>query len=192
MKNSLTKYLSKYQSLTKEEVSIIEDTNLIREYQKGAVLLKEGQIAEECFLVLNGCVRSYYLFDGHEKTTEFYTELQPITPISYVKKLPSEYYLECIEDVILSVSNNEKTIQFLKKYPQFTSLITTISNDVLANKQLALDDFKNLSPEERYLELLNKRPDLINRVPQHQLASFLGIQPQSLSRIRKRILEKNK
>lgn len=192
MDNSLIKFLSKYQSLTVEEVGIIEQNNLVREYKNGTILLKEGQIPKDCFLVLKGCVRSYYNIEGEEKTTEFFTELQPITPNGYATKTPSPYYLECLEDAVLSISNAEKTNQFLRDYPQFATLMTIIGNDVLANKQEALDDFKNLSPEKRYLELQKKRPELINRVPQHQLASFLGIKPQSLSRIRKRIIQKHK
>jgi len=67
-----------------------------------------------------------------------------------------------------------------------------LSEEILAGQQLNFDEFKTSSPEQRYLNLQQKRPDLIQRVPQHQLASFLGIKPQSLSRLRARILEKNK
>jgi CRP-like cAMP-binding protein len=67
-----------------------------------------------------------------------------------------------------------------------------LSEDLLAKNQATLDDFKTSSPEQRYLNLLRARPDLAQRVPQHQLASYLGITPQSLSRIRKRIAEEVK
>ena len=65
-----------------------------------------------------------------------------------------------------------------------------MSKELLAKQQINFDKFKTSSPEQRYLNLLQKRPELIQRVPQHQLASYLGIQPQSLSRLRARILEK--
>jgi DNA-binding MarR family transcriptional regulator len=65
-----------------------------------------------------------------------------------------------------------------------------LSEELLAKKQIDFDKFKTSSPEQRYLNLLESRPDLIQRVPQHQLASYLGIKPQSLSRLRARISEK--
>jgi len=190
MEKELVKFLSKYITLSEEEIQIIRENNLIREFKKGTILLTEGQVSNVCYLVLKGCVRSYYIVDGEEKTTEFYTENQPITPVSYTEKTPSEYYLSCLEDCFLSIGTQEKTTRFMKEFPKFAILVGIISNELLAKNQVSFDDFKNLSPEKRYLKLLEKRPDLINRVPQYYLASYLGIKPQSLSRIRKRVVDK--
>lgn len=187
METDLVDFLSRYIDLSEEEVQIIRKHNLIKEFKKNTILLKEGQVSAECYMVLKGCLRSYYLVDGEEKTTEFFVENQPVTPVSYIKKTPSEYYLSCLEDCVLSIGSPEKTSLFLNEFPKFASLIGTISNDLLADSQMLFDDFRNLPPEKRYLRLLEKRPDLINRVPQYHLASYLGIKPQSLSRIRKRI-----
>jgi DNA-binding MarR family transcriptional regulator len=76
------------------------------------------------------------------------------------------------------------------KFPRFDTLCRILSEELLAKQQVDFDAFKTSSPEQRYLNLIDKRPDLIQRVPQHQLASYLGIKPQSLSRLRARILEK--
>jgi DNA-binding MarR family transcriptional regulator len=76
-----------------------------------------------------------------------------------------------------------------EKFPRFQTLCLLLSEELLAKNQATLDEFKTSSPEERYLNLLRTRPDVVQRVPQHQLASYLGITPQSLSRIRKRISE---
>jgi DNA-binding MarR family transcriptional regulator len=76
------------------------------------------------------------------------------------------------------------------KFPRFDTLCRILSEELLAKQQVDFDAFKTSSPEQRYLNLIEKRPDLIQRVPQHQLASYLGIKPQSLSRLRARILEK--
>lgn len=187
MERDLIDFLSKYTVLSEEDIQIIKDQYLIKEYKKNTILLSEGQIAKECYLVLKGCVRSYYLIGGEEKTTAFYTENQPVTPVSYTKETPSEYYISCLEDCVLSIGNPEKTARFLAEFPKFAPLIATISNQIMADNQIVFDDFRNLPPEKRYLNLLEKRPDLINRVPQYHLASYLGIKPQSLSRIRKRI-----
>jgi len=78
------------------------------------------------------------------------------------------------------------------KLPKFETLCRISSEEPLARQQINFDEFKTSSPEQRYLNLIQKRPDLIQRVPQQQLASFLGVKPQSMSRLRARILEKSK
>jgi CRP-like cAMP-binding protein len=77
-----------------------------------------------------------------------------------------------------------------EKYPELESASRVMAEAIIANYQSSLADFKTASAEERFLKLQKERPDLIQRVPQYQLASYLGIQPESLSRIRKRISKK--
>ena len=185
--NFLVDYFSQYITLSEEEVQIIKNEDIIREYKKNDFLLKEGQMAKECFLVLKGCVKRYYLEDGEEKIMDFYTENDPIAPVSYTNKEPSKYYLSCVEPCIISTGTEERTQRFLQTFPRFIPIFVKIGDNLKAKKQMFLDDFKNLSPEVRYQKLLDTRPDLINRVPQYMIASYLGIQPESLSRIRKRI-----
>ena len=130
--------------------------------------------------------------DGEEKTTAFYTEMEALTPPCVVSKTPSEYYISCTEDTILSVSNVDMEEEVNRKFPKFDIMCRVLSEELLAKQRIDFDEFKTSSPEQRYLNLLQNRPDLIQRVPQHQLASFLGMKPQSLSRLRARVLEKSK
>jgi hypothetical protein len=116
--------------------------------------------------------------------------MEALTPHCVTGKTPSEYNLSCIEDTILTVSNADMEVEVNGKFPKFETLCKILSEEFLAKQQIDFDMFKTSSPEQRYLNLLQKRPDLIQRVPQHQLASYLGIKPQSLSRLRARILEK--
>ncbi len=97
-----------------------------------------------------------------------------------------------MEDSILTISNSDVEAEVYSKFPKLESLCRMISEEQLAQERIDFDIFKNSSPEQRYLNLLQKTPNLVQRVPQHQLASFLGMKPQSLSRLRARILEKNK
>ncbi len=166
--------------------------DVIQTRKKGDILLREGMHSNEAFFVLNGCIRSYYTIDGEEKTTEFYTEMQGLTPHCVLNKQASEYNVACVEDSIITVSNPTLDTQAFEKFPRFESLCRIISEELLAKSQQTLDDFKTSSPEQRYLNLLQNRGDLINRAPQHQLASYLGITPQSLSRLRSRLSEKKK
>jgi DNA-binding MarR family transcriptional regulator len=82
------------------------------------------------------------------------------------------------------------SIEVNSKFPKFDIMCRKFSEELLAKQQINFDEFKTSSPEQRYLNLLKNRPDLIQRVTQHQLASFLGIKPQSLSRLRARMLKK--
>ncbi len=190
MQDLLFDFISKYISLTEEEKNAIVSLEIFHSQKKGTILLKEGQISKESYFVLKGCVRKYYMINGDEKTTAFYTELEGITPHCAINQAPSEYYISCLEDTILIVSNAEMGAEINSKFPKFESMCRVLSEELLAKQQINFDEFKTSSPEQRYLNLLEKRPDLIQRVPQHQLASYLGIKPQSLSRLRARILEK--
>lgn len=190
MENILFDYIAKYIELTEEEKDIILSLNIFRSVKKGTILLSEGQNSKESYFVLEGCIRTYYIIDGEEKTTAFYTEMEALTPHCVINKKPSEYFVSCLEDSIITVSDSDMEQEINAKFPRFESLCRVMSEERLVKHQIDFDLFKTSSPEQRYLNLLNNRPDLLQRVPQHQLASFLGIKPQSLSRLRARIFEK--
>lgn len=192
MQNLLFEFISKYISLTDEEKNVLLKLDLFHSVKKGTVLLKEGQNSKESYFVLKGCIRTYYVLDGEEKTTAFYTEMDVLTPPCVINKTPSEYCVSCIEDSIILVSNTELEVEINSKFPKFEIMCRILSEELLAKQRIDFDEFKTSSPEQRYLNLLQKRPDLIQRIPQHQLASYLGIKPQSLSRLRTRILGKSR
>jgi CRP-like cAMP-binding protein len=190
MENILFDFISKYVYLTDDEKNALLSLNLFRPVKKGTILLKEGQHSKESYFVLKGCIRVYYIIDGEEKTTAFYTEMDAFTPHCVINKTPSEYFISCVEDSMLTVSDTDMEAEINTTFPKFELMCRKLSEELLAKKQIDFDEFKTSSPEQRYLNLVQNRPDLIQRVPQHQLASFLGIKPQSLSRLRARILEK--
>lgn len=192
MQNALFDFISKYISLSEDEKSAIISLDIFRTIKKGTILLKEGQRSNEGYFVLQGCIRTYYIINGEEKTTAFYTEMEGITPNCVLSKEPSEYFISCVEDAIITVSDPDMEAAIFEKFPRFETLCRVLSEQLLAKKQSSFDEFKTSSPEQRYLNLLQYRPDLLQRVPQHQLASYLGITPQSLSRLRTRIMEKKK
>ena len=192
MQDILFDFISKYISLTEDEKNAIVSLDLFRSVKKGTTLLKEGQNSQEEYFVLKGCIRKYYIIDGEEKTTAFFTEMEGLVPHCVTSKTPSEYFISCVEDTILTVTNPNMGVDLNSKFPKFEIMCRILSEELFAKQQIDFDEFKTSSPEQRYLNLLQKRPDLIQRVPQHQLASYLGIKPQSLSRLRARILEKSK
>lgn len=187
MDSKIIAFISQYISLTEAEAKIIEDAKFIKEFSKGDLLLREGEYSNRCFFVLDGCVRSYYLLDGEEKNTEFFVENATIVPVSYRTKQPSRYFLSCLEDAVISVASPEQNQSLVQEVPKLKELIAQLNENNIVQQQIMYDDFKNLNAEERYLKLLAQRPDLIHRIPQYHLATFLGITPVSLSRMRARI-----
>ena len=169
--------------LTDVEKQSIEDLSVTKTLKKGSIILEEGKVSTECYLILKGCARQYYLVDGEEKTTFFYTEQQSIT--STVRA--SKNFIACVEDCTFSVmtSANEKILY--KRHPRIETLCRLGLEEMLREYQEMFATYMVSSPEDRYLNLLETRPDLLNRVPQYQLASYLGVKPESLSRIRKRL-----
>lgn len=192
METILFEFIAKYISLSEEEKAAILSSGIFRSVKKGTVLLSQGQRSQESYFVLKGCLRAYYVIDGEEKTTAFYTEMEGITPQCVLSKEPSGYYMAALEDTLITVSTPGMEAEAFEKFPRFETLCRMISEEQLAKSQLSFDEFKTSSPEERYLRLVQNRPDLLQRVPQRQLASYLGITPQSLSRLRARIYEKKK
>jgi CRP-like cAMP-binding protein len=192
MENILFDFISKYISLSEAEKNAMISLNLFHSFKKGTVLLNEGDCSLAGYFVLKGCLRNYYIIDGVEKTTDFYTEMEGITPNCVLTKLPSAYYISCVADSIVIISNSDMEKEVFEKFPKFETLCRLLSAELLAKNQISFDEFKTSSPEQRYLNLHQSRSDLIQRVPQHQLASYLGITAQSLSRMRNRLIEKNK
>lgn len=190
IQDTLFDFLSQYVPLSEDEKAAIIALDIFRSFKKGTTLLQAGQKSNDSYLVIQGCIRTYYVIDGEEKTTAFYTEMDALSPPCAVTKGPSDYYISCVEDSLITVTNSEMEAETNRRFPKFEILCRKLSEVLLAKERIDFDAFKTSSPEQRYMNLLQNRPDLIQRVPQHQLASYLGIQPQSLSRLRARILEK--
>lgn len=188
----MIKCISENEHLSPAEVEEVSQAISVENFKKGTVLLKAGEIAKDCYLLLKGCVRQYYVIDGNEKTTSFFVEGQGFSSFKSASKgVPSDHFLECLEDVTLAVLSVKKELELYQKFPNFESLSRSGMEEQLGDYQQMLAKLITAKPEERYLELLEERPDLINRVPQYQLASYLGVSPETLSRIRKRISAKN-
>lgn len=192
MQDRLFDFISKYMTLTAEEKSAIASLDIFRSVKKGTILLHAGERSKNSYFVLEGCLRTYYIVDGEERTTAFYTEMEALTPPCVVNRTPSDHYVGCVEDSILTVSDQDMEAEVNARFPRFEVLCRLMSEELLAKQRMDFDAFKTSSPEQRYLDLIRSRPDLVQRVPQHQLASYLGITPQSLSRLRARIIEKER
>lgn len=192
MKEILKHFLTQFNELTESQVLELAELMHVARYPKNYNLVEEGQLCNLCYFVLKGCLRQFIIQDGIEKTVSIYTENQAINYYTnQEQKNISESYLTCIEDSVLLVGNPEKDQELFEKFPELVTITRKMIEADLGKTQNTLAKIIISSPEQRYLNLLNERPDLMQRVPQNIIASFLGITPESLSRIRKRIYSKS-
>ena len=191
MKNELREFISGFPGLLPDEVETIVENTVVKEFKKGTVLLEEGKVAKECYAVIRGCVREFYIKEGVEKTTSFFTEGQPVNSFSsYTNGVPSKHYLTCAEDCLLTVGSQSIVDEMCERIPRLAEFINKEVEKVAGELQAKMASFMTSSPEERFEDLMTTNPGLMNRVPQHQIASCLGVTPESLSRIKKRVYTK--
>lgn len=189
MDNKFVNYFSRISPLTEAESNAIAENMCVKTFQKGAFLLKEGQVSIDTYFILEGLVREYIVIDGEEKTTNFFAEEQWVISLNnFGSRTRSESNLVCVEDTTVSVGNEEQAQIMFKSFPRFETIARAIVEADFVEQKKLLTSYLTDSPEQRYLKLLKSRPDLFQRIPQYQLASYIGVKPESLSRIRKRII----
>jgi CRP-like cAMP-binding protein len=192
MDDKLLKHFTRFMPLTEEEIEAIDETMRFQQYGRGTTLLKESQISSDTFFVLEGIVRQYYLVDGIEKTSDFFSDEEWVVSLNHINpNNPSTYYLECCTDCSLLVGNSQKGESLYKKFPKLETVSRKLMERVFTELQEKREAFTVNTPTLRYQNLLKSRPDLFQRIPQYQIASYIGVTPESLSRIRKRISKNN-
>lgn len=186
---NLFAFIERYMPLTAEEKSALSSLDAFRGYRKGDVVVAAGEVLDGDFLVLKGCVRLYRVVDEVEINTGFHTELEPVVVPRKPGTRIATHSVACLEDSIVGIGTTGMEQKLFAAFPRFETLCRIVSEEQLVKSQSALSDFIASTPEERYAALVRERPDLVQRVPQYHLASWLGIAPQSLSRIRRRTVQ---
>lgn len=192
MKEILIQFLSRFNELTEVQVQELAQLLTVTAIKKNTHLVDEGQTCNLCYFVLKGCLRQYVIQDGIEKTVAIYTEDQAVNYYSNQREQQrSDSCLISVEDAVLLVGNPEKDKEIFSRFPALADITRKMIETDFGKTQHALAKIITSSPEQRYMNLLDERPELLQRVPQHVIASYLGVTPESLSRIRKRIILKN-
>lgn len=174
---SILEFVAKFVSLSESEHQLIRDLTRVERYAKGTVLLAEGDVARESWLVIQGCVRVFRDIGGEARTLALHTELHLVIPPTYGTSDASPVTIECLEDVVVSASTPEEEARAFADHPAFESVCRVMGEALRAHLQQAHIDAVTLTPEQRYLELVARRPELLQRVPQYHVASLLGVQP---------------
>ncbi len=166
------------------------ESQIISEYlsvPSKTILLEEGQVAENLYLIRKGCLRLFFYHEGKDITFQFFFEEDFVASFdSLYKRTPSIFYLESIEPTELIVIPREDLYDLINHdLPARQMYEEKLIDRFHAYQQLFLSRIKN-TPQQRYEELVKEYPTIIQRIPQHYIASYLGITPVSLSRIRNR------
>ena len=151
------------------------------------VLLEAGKTASKVFLVHKGCIRQWYNADGKDITGLFFFEGSPVACIdSLINAVPSEYTLETVLPSEVYVIKGEDIKAAIQSHPERMGEMVKFSIErMVCYSKLFLSRIKE-TPQERYESLVREHPEIVTQIPQHYIASYLGITPVSLSRIRNR------
>jgi CRP-like cAMP-binding protein len=151
------------------------------------ILLHEGEISTHFYFIKKGCLRIWFNKNGKDITFQFFFEGQGVSSIdSLLSNKPGMFTIESIEPTVLITLSKDNFEQLLQLYPEMKDGFQDILFQRFRNYAgLFLSMIKD-TPQERYEDLIKNHPEIIKRVPQHYIASYLGITPISLSRIRNR------
>lgn len=150
------------------------------------VLLKEGDIGRKVYVIEQGCIRNWFYHNGKEISFQFFFEGDVVySSESFRKNTPSAFSIETIEPVTLRWMN-QKDMELVKQDLLLYNYMVEKASDKQAEFMRHFFSYLKNTPQERYEMLLNQHPEIIKRVPLQYIASYLGITPVSLSRIRNR------
>jgi CRP-like cAMP-binding protein len=190
MHAQLQSHLSKLIELKATEAEAFSKAFTLRKLKRKEILLHEGEVCRCTAFILKGCLRYFYNVEGQEHTGQFFFENSWYTDYeSFLSEKPSKQNIEALEKTEILLLQKKDLEKLYETYPKFERFGRLMAENAYLGVRKKNENLVNLSPEDRYLNLVKERPKVIERVAQHYIASFLGIQPQSLSRIRKRILE---
>jgi CRP-like cAMP-binding protein len=151
------------------------------------ILLREGQISRTMYFIEKGCLRTWVNNEGREITTQFFFEGDKVSSIeSFRTNQPSLYSIESIEPCILQTISQQDFNRTLENLPEFKEEMWEHLFKRLLQSQRTFYSYLKNNPQQRYKELIEEHPHIIQRIPQHYIASYLGITSVSLSRIRNR------
>jgi len=192
MTDNLIQHIEHYTKLNDTEITGLRKILIKKSYSKNEIFFAEGRISKEIYFVTKGCVRLFYNVDGKDRTAFFYTEGQFICAgESFTYGVPAKENYQAIEDTETYVFDKPNYEELMKVSSKFEVIARIATENELITYQKMVASFVTKSAEERYIELLETNSNLFQRVPQQYIASFLGVSPETLSRIKKRIFGKN-
>jgi CRP-like cAMP-binding protein len=187
MLENIKKYIAQHINLTEQEFNHFASFVTERKLKKRQYLVQEGDICRQLYFVNEGCLRLYEVDQsGKEHNIQFAVENWWTGDLdSYLTETPARLNAECLENCQLLVIAKKDMEQIYHDIPQFERLFRLIMQNAYVASQRRLLSVMSKTALERYLEFTEKYPHILQRVPNHHIASYLGITPESLSRLRK-------
>lgn len=181
-------WLKNVSFLTEEDCSLFEPYLKTKNYLAKDYFLNENKICQEIGFINKGCFRTYYLADGKEINTHFVFENEFVTDYdSFLQSKPSRYFIQALEDaeiVTFHLPALQNAYNLSQNWERFGRMIAEQSYKLTTQR---VESFLFLDGEQRYLDLLEKQPQILDRIPLYHIASFLGLERESLSRLRKKV-----
>ncbi|WP_406843579.1 Crp/Fnr family transcriptional regulator [Flavobacterium soyae] len=159
------------------------------------VLIEEGEVSKKLFIIEKGCIRVWFNNNGKDLTSQFFFENQSVASIeSFIKKFPSPVVVETIEPSVLwwiSKNDVDTILEEIKEIPELRDRLINMLFQRTFDYMKHFFSFIKDSPTQRYLDLIEEKPQIVQRVPQHYIASYLGVSTVHLSRIKSKLVHKN-
>lgn len=183
-------HLEKFIKTNDEDFEKILSFFEVRSFAKKVNLLDEGQICKHNYFVVNGLLRKFFINEkGTEQTTDFALETWWMTDnFSFEHKKPADFSIQAVEKSEVLAISNESQEKLLNEFPVMEKYFRMVYQRAFAANQRRVKYIFSFSKEDFYLNLLQKYPEFVQRVPQYLIASFLGFTPEYLSELRKRIV----
>ena len=184
------RYIAQAVSLGEDETEGLRERMSLRRIDAGEAWIREGERCNDIAFVASGVLRVYFLDDGDDVTAYFATEGQTVSDYeSFLTGAPAGMTTEAVEDAALVILGRDAVEWAYRTLSHGERLGRVIAERLFLATHARLASFYLDSAEERYTRLMAEHPGLLQRVPQHMIASYVGVRPQSLSRIRRRIAE---
>jgi CRP-like cAMP-binding protein len=182
-------YFASYLSLDKDEITTLESSFTERTVKRRQFILHEGDICKLNTFVVEGCFRMYLVDEkGKEHNLQFAVENWWIGDIgSFHSEEPSKLYIEAIENSVILQIKKEDQLKLFTKHPKFNRIFRVFTENALVSSQKRVLQNISSTAEERYLDFVKRYPNFFNRISNVQIASYLGVTPEFLSTIRKKI-----
>ncbi len=169
------------------DLTVVKLLLRLRKIYKGEFLYREGDVCSFVGLIAKGCLRTFILKEGKELTIFFHSERHTLGDYESLRRQkPACFSCQAIEDSEILIIDLQ-IVEILETEPDGQKLLRLIVEDLAFALRDRLLSLYRDSPQQRYLDLLEREPKLIQRIPQYYIASYLGIEPESLSRLKRRI-----
>ena len=191
MEKALGQYISRYADLTNEELNLILPRIEVREVPKRHLLVQAGEQEQYLNLVSKGVLRKYFFKGREEIITQLAKEGDLISSsVSFLSGQPSQYAIEALEPTIVYSLSRENLEQLYALSPRIERLGRIVITDLYLQKEKWEQDHIQFDIRQRFVNFVHNNADLIQRVPQKYIASYLNIKPETFSRL-KHLLKKS-